>query len=57
MLGGQTAAWAQHGTVRLGVLQGMGLGVVQLQVGMCVMELKLRFELVHAGWSVMRKHL
>lgn len=53
MLGGQAAAWAQHGAVRLGVLQGMGLGMVQLWLGLCV----LRFELVHTGRSVMRKHL
>lgn len=43
--------------MRLGVLQGMGLGMVQLWLGMCVLELKLRFELVHTGRSVMRKHL
>lgn len=57
LLGGQAAARAQHGAMRLGMLQRMGLGMVQRWLGMWVLELKLGFELVHTGRSIMRKHL
>lgn len=57
LLGGQAAAWAQHGAMGLGMLQGMGVGKVQLWLGLCVLELKLQFELVHTGRPIMGKHL
>lgn len=57
MLGSQAAAGAQHGAMRLGMLQGMGLGMVQRWLG--VLELKLGFELllVHTGRPIVRKRL
>lgn len=41
----------------LGMLQGMGLGMVQRWLGMWVLELKLGFQLVHTGRPIMRKCL
>lgn len=41
--------------MRLGMLQRVGLRVVQRRLG--VLELELGFELVHAGWPIMRKRL
>lgn len=65
MLGSQAAARAQNGAMGLGMLQGMGLGVVQRWLGMWVLrlgwvlELKLGFELVlvHTGRPIMGKRL
>lgn len=65
MLGGQAAARGHHGVVGLGMMQGMGLGMMQRWLGMRVrrlgrvLELKLGFELVlvHTGWPIMRKRL
>lgn len=57
MLGSQAAAGAHHGAMRLGVLQGVGLWVVQRWLGVWVLELKLGFELVHTGRPIMGKRL
>lgn len=59
LLGSQAAAGAHHGAMRLGMLQGMGLGMVQRWLGVWVLELKLGFELlmVHTGRPIMRKRL
>lgn len=61
MLGSQAAAGAHHGAMRLGMLQGMGRRVVQRRLGMWVLELELRFELllllVHTGRPIVRKRL
>ncbi len=59
MLGSQAAAGAHHGAMRLGMLQGMGLGMVQRLLGVWVLELKLGFELllVHTGRPIVRKRL
>lgn len=65
MLGGQAAARGHHGVEGLGMMQGMGLGMMQRWLGMrvlrlgWVLELKLGFELllVHTGWPIMRKRL
>lgn len=65
MLGSQAAARAHNGAMGLGVLQGMGLGMVQWWLGMWVLrlgwvlELKLGFELVlvHTGLPIMRMRL
>lgn len=61
LLGSQAAAGAHHGAMRVRVLQGMGLGMVQRRLGLWVLELKLGFELlmllVHTGRPIMRKRL
>lgn len=65
MLGSLAAAGAHHGAVTLGVLQSMGLGMVQRRLGMRVLglgrvlELKLGFELVlvHTGRAIVGKRL
>lgn len=47
--------------MRLGMLQGMGLRMLQLRLGVRVrvleLERRLGFELVHTGRSIIRKHL
>lgn len=55
LLGGQAAAGAHHGAMGLGVLQRLGLGVVQRELR--VLQLKLGLELVHAGRPIVRKRL
>lgn len=57
MLGSQAAAGAHHGAMRLGMLQRMGLGMVQRWLGMWVLELELGFELVHTGRPIVGKRL
>lgn len=65
MLGSQAAAGAHQGAMRLRVLQGMCLGMVQRRLGMWVLrlgwvlELKLGFELllVHTGRPIVRQRL
>lgn len=57
MLGSQAAAGTHHGAMRLGMLQGMGLGMVQRWLGMWVLELELGLELVHTGRPIVRKRL
>lgn len=57
LLGCQAAAGGHHGAMRLGMLQRVGLRVVQRRLGVGVLELELGFELVHAGWPIMRKRL
>lgn len=63
--GSQAAARSHHGALRLGMLQGLGLGMVQrclplwvLRLGW-VLELKLGFELllIHTRRSIMGKRL
>lgn len=57
LLGSQAAAGTHHGAMRLGMLQGMGLGMVQRWLGMWVLELELGLELVHTGRPIVRKRL
>lgn len=65
MLGSQAAAWSHNRAMGLGMLQGLGLGMVQRWLGMWVLrlgwvlELKLGFELVlvHTGRPIMGKRL
>lgn len=59
MLGSQAAAGAHHGAMRVRVLQGMGLRMVQRWLRLWVLELRLGFELllVHTGRPIMRKPL
>lgn len=65
MLGSQAAAGAHQGAMRLRVLQGMCLGMVQRRLGMWVLrlgwvlELKLGFELllVHTRRPIVRQRL
>lgn len=61
LLGSQAATGAHHGAMRVRVLQGMGLWVVQRRLGLWVLRLKLGFELlmllVHTGRPIMWKRL